>query len=193
MDLLVGDTIVLSGLQRPETDEEALRLRGTQPGSQVDFGPIEMLIKKPDAKGLRSLMKLHGKLKAAELCFNIILWTTFLILPDISIALFQLYDCETFDDGASRLKAAYDVSCTSDVHTAFCLYGALQILVWPVGYASHQTLGIHACHLIFACRTLQDSLFLFLRTFPAPQTVRSCILDRRGTKRDRPRAFWELL
>ena len=136
VDFLVGETIVLCGLQRPEIEEDGLRLRGTQPGVHADSRQIEVLIKKPDTEDLQSLVKMHEKLKTKELSFNLVLWMTYLTLPDISISLFQLYDCETFDDGAVRLKASYDLSCTSDVYTTFCLYGSLQILIWPVGYAT---------------------------------------------------------
>ena len=58
---------------------------------------------------------------------------TYLVLAAVSSALFSIYGCENFDDGDVRLKASLDISCVSDVHIGFMIYGAFMILVYPIG------------------------------------------------------------
>ena len=73
----------------------------------------------------------HGKIK--KVTFVLVLWLTYLVLATVSSALFSIYGCQEFDDGDLRLKSSLDISCLSEVHFAFCIYGALMILVYPIG------------------------------------------------------------
>lgn len=84
-----------------------------------------------ECEGDTEAVEAHNKIK--KTCFTVFLWMTYLLVSSVSTTLFNLFPCENFDDGTSRLKASYDISCHGDVYISFEIFGALMILVWPIG------------------------------------------------------------
>ena len=71
--------------------------------------------------------------KVQEKCFTAALWLSYLILSSVSKSLFSIYNCESFDDGETMLKAAYDIPCSGGIYDTYYYYGGLMVLVYPIG------------------------------------------------------------
>lgn len=64
---------------------------------------------------------------------SVALWITFLIYSSVSSTLFQMFSCETLEDGNTYLRADYRIECSSTKHQTLQIYAGLMILVYPVG------------------------------------------------------------
>lgn len=58
---------------------------------------------------------------------------SYFVLVDASVKIFQVFHCQTFDSGDSYLVADYSISCNAEDRSHYTTYGALMILVYPVG------------------------------------------------------------
>jgi hypothetical protein len=61
---------------------------------------------------------------------------TFLVLPTVTTTIFEIFPCDELKSGeVYRLHADYSLRCESGSksHSLFLAYGALMVLVWPVG------------------------------------------------------------
>lgn len=61
------------------------------------------------------------------------LWVTFLIYSSVSSIVFQMFSCDTLDDGQSYLRADYSILCDSPKHRSLQVYAAFMIFLYPVG------------------------------------------------------------
>jgi hypothetical protein len=65
---------------------------------------------------------------------SVFLTFTFLIYSTVSTVVFQTFACDTFEDTKqSWLRADYSISCNTDKHTAYKVYAAVMIAVYPIG------------------------------------------------------------
>ena len=62
-----------------------------------------------------------------------VLLMTYIILPTVSVTIFNLFACESFDDGTRMLMVDYSISCQTDTYTAYKVLGVFMVLVWPLG------------------------------------------------------------
>lgn len=62
-----------------------------------------------------------------------VLLLTFLVYSSVSSTLFQMFACESLDDGKKYLRADYRIECTSAKHKALQLYAGFMIALYPVG------------------------------------------------------------
>ena len=76
-------------------------------------------------------LRKHGQLK--KHCFEAVLSISYLVVGIVSSDIFALFPCEEFDNGESRLKESYDLSCTSATHIGFAVFDGLMICVYPIG------------------------------------------------------------
>jgi hypothetical protein len=59
---------------------------------------------------------------------------TFLIFSAVSTVVFQTFSCDYLEDTKqSWLRANYSISCDTDKHTAYKIYAAVMIVVYPIG------------------------------------------------------------
>lgn len=62
-----------------------------------------------------------------------LLLVTFFVYSSVSSILFQMFSCESLDDGKTYLRADYSIECDSRVHKVLQIYAAFMILVYPIG------------------------------------------------------------
>jgi Leucine-rich repeat (LRR) protein len=83
-----------------------------------------------------SLIKGHnaaqGK-KSRQQAFGLFLLFLWCIFPFICNRTFQMFACETFDDGQELLRADYSIDCTSDNHRSFQIFAGIMIAAYPIG------------------------------------------------------------
>jgi len=58
---------------------------------------------------------------------------SFVMFSSVSTKVFQIFPCETFDDGTQFLKADYSVSCTTETYQRFYSYAIFMLLIYPFG------------------------------------------------------------
>lgn len=64
---------------------------------------------------------------------SVALFVLFVAYATVSHAIFETFVCDNLDDGESYLRADYSLKCTTTQHTAFRIYAALMVLIYPVG------------------------------------------------------------
>lgn len=62
-----------------------------------------------------------------------LLLLTFLVYSSVSAIVFQMFACETLDDGIEYLRADYRIHCTDAKHREFEFLAGLMVLVYPIG------------------------------------------------------------
>lgn len=75
----------------------------------------------------------HGCMKKEKIFFNAALAVTYLTLPTITTALFQIFPCDTFDNGMVKLRANLSISCNGGEREIWKIFGMFMILIFPVG------------------------------------------------------------
>ena len=85
-------------------------------------------------KGHRGSADSLGKIRHKHM--SLVLLLTFLVYSGVSSILFQMFACETLDDGKEYLRADYRVLCKSSRHVGFQVYAGFMILVYTVGIPS---------------------------------------------------------
>jgi hypothetical protein len=58
---------------------------------------------------------------------------SYFVLVNVSTKIFQVFQCETFDDGESYLAADYSINCNSPDRSAYLAYGIFMIFIYPIG------------------------------------------------------------
>lgn len=61
------------------------------------------------------------------------LLVTFLVYSSASSVVFQMFACDTLDDGNRYLRADYTILCDSPKHRFFEVYASFMIAIYPVG------------------------------------------------------------
>ena len=61
------------------------------------------------------------------------LFVAFFVYSSVSYTVFQTFVCDRMDDGEEYLRAAYDLTCTTDRHKKFRLYAKFMVCIYPVG------------------------------------------------------------
>lgn len=69
--------------------------------------------------------------KNKHLC--IALFVLFFVYSSVSHTIFQVFVCETLDDGVTYLKADYSLTCTTTNYRIFKIYAAVMVVIYPVG------------------------------------------------------------
>ncbi|CAM9411640.1 unnamed protein product [Sphacelaria rigidula] len=65
---------------------------------------------------------------------SLAIFLLFFVYSSVSHTVFLTFSCDgSLDDGVSYLRADYSVTCGSHRHTAFRVYAAVMILIYPVG------------------------------------------------------------
>lgn len=64
---------------------------------------------------------------------SVALFVIFVIYSSVSFSIFQIFVCETLDDGVTYLRADYSLTCSTGAHKAMQVFAGLMILVYPVG------------------------------------------------------------
>jgi hypothetical protein len=63
--------------------------------------------------------------------------TTFLIYSTVSTTVFQTFACDAIDDSAttktSYLRADYSIKCGTAKHSAYKIYAAFMVIIYPLG------------------------------------------------------------
>jgi hypothetical protein len=59
--------------------------------------------------------------------------TMYLVLPSVSTLVFGLFPCDDLANGEEYLRADYSLSCLSPVRPGIITYGAVMLLVYPLG------------------------------------------------------------
>ena len=57
----------------------------------------------------------------------------FLVYSSASSTIFQMFDCDSLDDGKDYLRADYTIECDGDKHKGLMIYAGFMILLYPVG------------------------------------------------------------
>jgi hypothetical protein len=71
--------------------------------------------------------KLHG---------HIVYWFLMLlycVYPSLTYFVFQVFQCETFDDGSKLLRADYSIDCDADLHAKYVDFSCCMVVVYPLG------------------------------------------------------------
>jgi uncharacterized membrane protein len=71
-----------------------------------------------------------------KFAFTVAIAVTYLTLPTITTMVFGLFPCDTLDTGESYLRSDYSIDCNGEERTAWTIYGALMIIIFPVGVTS---------------------------------------------------------
>lgn len=58
---------------------------------------------------------------------------SYFVLVNASTKVFQVFQCETFDNGQSFLVADYSIDCNAPDRSLYLSYGSLMILIYPLG------------------------------------------------------------
>jgi hypothetical protein len=58
---------------------------------------------------------------------------SYFTLIDTSTKIFEVFQCETFDDGSSYLVADYSINCNAPGRYVYIIYGILMIFIYPIG------------------------------------------------------------
>lgn len=58
---------------------------------------------------------------------------SYFLLISVSTTIFQVYQCETFDDGGVYLVADYSIDCEADDRVFYLLYGTVMMFIYPIG------------------------------------------------------------
>lgn len=80
------------------------------------------------------------------------LWITFLVFSLVSSPAFQAFNCESFDDGRSYLRADYSLVCTDEngrdtqAYTQLKIVASLTIIIFPIGVPVLYALLLYASH-----------------------------------------------
>ncbi|CAN0561706.1 unnamed protein product, partial [Laminaria digitata] len=61
------------------------------------------------------------------------LFVAFLVYSSVSFTIFQVFLCETLDDGVSYLRADYNLTCDTDAYAMYKAYTILMVCVYPIG------------------------------------------------------------
>ena len=64
---------------------------------------------------------------------SVVLLVMFLVYSSTSSVLFQMFDCETLDDGKNYLRADYTIECNEHRHRALMVYAVFMLLLYPLG------------------------------------------------------------
>ncbi len=71
--------------------------------------------------------------KASRDTLRVAFLISYFVLVSVSTTIFQVYQCQTFDNGETYLVADYSISCNSDEYYFYRLYGTFMIFVYPIG------------------------------------------------------------
>jgi hypothetical protein len=80
--------------------------------------------------------RVPNRKRRTELYGHIIYWFLMLlycVYPSLTYFVFQVFQCEAFDDGSKLLRADYSIDCDSDVHSKYVAFAGCMIVVYPVG------------------------------------------------------------
>lgn len=58
---------------------------------------------------------------------------SYFVVVNVSTKIFQVFQCETFDDGQSYLVADLSINCNAPERSAYVTYGILMIFLYPIG------------------------------------------------------------
>jgi len=58
---------------------------------------------------------------------------SYFVLVNVSIKIFQVFQCETFDNGEVRLVADYSIDCLAPNRSAYLTYAVFMMFVYPIG------------------------------------------------------------
>ena len=64
---------------------------------------------------------------------SVIIFILFLVYSFTSSLIFQMFDCDTLDDGNIYLRADYTIFCDGPRHRALLIYAGFMVLVYPLG------------------------------------------------------------
>ena len=66
--------------------------------------------------------------------FSFVLLMSFLLLPILSVKIFNTFSCQEFDTGYGRyLKVDLSIDCDSPEHQRFQIFAAVMIVIYPIG------------------------------------------------------------
>jgi hypothetical protein len=74
--------------------------------------------------------------RKTELYGHIVYWFLMLlycVYPSLTYFVFQVFRCETFDDGSKLLRADYSIDCDADTHAKYVAFSGCMIFVYPLG------------------------------------------------------------
>lgn len=58
---------------------------------------------------------------------------SYFVLVDVSVKIFQVFQCERFDNGTILLVADYSISCNSPDRKTFLAYAIIMMFIYPIG------------------------------------------------------------
>lgn len=75
---------------------------------------------------------------------SVLLLLTFLIYSPVSSTLFQMFPCESLDDGNTYLIADYRIECDSNGHRLLQIDAGFMIIIFPIGIPLYYALLLYA-------------------------------------------------
>jgi len=96
-------------------------------------------VEDPDGLGQIQLRILHTAFEAhyrltSKKYITAFLLISYVILPRVSITIFSLFVCDTFEDGtAPRLRADYSIKCAGTQYNAAYWFSCMMVLIYPIG------------------------------------------------------------
>jgi hypothetical protein len=104
--------------------------------ARVDYhGKIFIVTLVPVAISIVLLQVALSKPTAAvkKACTKIFLLLTFAVFPGVSTMVLRVFPCQSFEDGSSRLKADYSISCNAPGRPYYVAYAVVMVIVYPIG------------------------------------------------------------
>jgi hypothetical protein len=74
--------------------------------------------------------------RRTKLYGHIVYWFLMLlycVYPSLTYFVFQVFQCETFDNGSKLLRADYSIDCDADVHSNYVVFAGCMIVLYPLG------------------------------------------------------------
>ena len=85
------------------------------------------------AKRLNEKNPAYTERKALKDTITLSFLISYFVLVNVSTKIFEVFQCETFDDGSSYLVADYSINCNDPIRPLYLTYGVIMIFIYPVG------------------------------------------------------------
>lgn len=90
---------------------------------------------------------------------SFLLLVSFYVFSPVSTTLFQMFSCETLEDGREFLRADYSIQCTSDKHKALQGYSVFMLIMYVIGIPAAYSVIIYKNRLSFDDDNVASSLW----------------------------------
>eukprot|EP00981_Chlorochromonas_danica_P002442 scaffold471_cov318-Ochromonas_danica.AAC.33 len=85
------------------------------------------------AKRLNERNPWYTMKRAKQDTINAAFAISYFVLVSASTKIFQVFDCQSFDDGSAYLVADYSIDCNAPDRSRYVTYGIFMIFIYPIG------------------------------------------------------------